>query len=283
MKRGQKLVYLAKHFIKSSNYRAIFFNWLSHQLRGGKNPELTIEAPGGATFVLSAWQNWTEYEFWKAHKILEEHSRVITAALAKSGNVCLDVGANIGLYSLFIAACGAKKVYSFEPAKGNFDRFLKNIARNLALSKKIVPIQKAISDTNQQLSVYFNEVCPGLTKVGVENNSSESCSAISLDEFCLNESLHHVDLLKIDVEGFEMHVMAGCKDLLKAHRIEVIFFESYDNALNEYGASRTEQWKFLDSYGYHIFSLKGTRLDLESFCQSDGPDFVSTYHDTYVV
>jgi len=277
----RKLVFVAKHFVRSPEYRITFLNWIVHQLKGAEGPELSIQAPGGRSFTMAVWKNWAEYEFWKKHKIPASDGQVIHAALAKPGRICLDVGANIGLYSLYFAACGAERVYSFEPAKDNFERLLKNIENNPALADRIAPFRKAVSDTHQYLSVYFNAASPGHTKVGIENSGPESCEAVSLDRFCQEESIFRVDLLKMDVEGFEMHVLAGCKELLSHRRIEIIFFESYDNALSHYGYGRMDQWSFLDSCSYHIFSLDGVRLDAQSFCRSDDADFVATYHEVY--
>lgn len=277
----QKLAFVAKHFVGSSEYRTSFFNWLVHQLKRSEAPELTIKAPDNSTFILSVWKNWTEYEFWKKHKVPATDEKIIQAALSKPDSVCLDVGANIGVYSLYIAACGAARVYSFEPAKENFQRLLKNVEKNPILSRRITPVQKAVSDTHQQLSVYFNAASPGHTKVGIDDSGAESCEAISMDQFCRDESLLSVALLKVDVEGFEMHVLLGCKELLKARRIEIILFESYDIALNRFGSSRLEQWNYLNSFSYHIFTLTGIRLDLQTFCASEDPDFVATYYDVF--
>jgi len=281
MNMFQKLAFVAKRFVSSPEYRITFFSWAIHRLSGAHGPVLTIEAPDGSTYTLAEWKNWSEYDFWKKYKMPVTDGKIIQAALAKPGSVCLDVGANIGLYSLYIAACGTEKVYAFEPAKDNFERLLKNLVKNHSLAGRIFPLQKAVSDTHQQLSVYFNATCPGETKVGVETNGAESCEAVSLDDFCRNESILKVDLLKIDVEGFEMHVLAGCKELLAARRIEIIFFESFDNALRQYGSSRLDQWNYLHACSYHIFSLSGTRLNSQSFCQSDASDYVATYHDIF--
>lgn len=277
----QKLAFVAKHFVGSPEYRTIFFNWVVHHLKRAEAPQLTITAPDGSTYILSEWKNWTEYEFWKKHKVPAIDGKIIQAALAKPDSVCLDVGANIGIYSLYFAACGANKVYSFEPAKENFQRLLKNIEKNPRLSRRITPVQKAVSDTHQQLSVYFNAASPGHTKVGTEDSGIESCQAISMEQFCSAESILKVALLKVDVEGFEMHVLLGCKELLIARRIEIIFFESYDNALSHFGSSRLEQWNYLNSCSYHIFTLSGIRLDAQGFCASESPDFVATYYDVF--
>lgn len=107
----------------------------------------------------------------------------------------IDIGANIGVFSLYCAIHGAKKVYSFEPSEESFEFLNKNIVEN-GFEKIIVPFKLAVHD--KKTFVNFPSQSNPSNKISDDGQKVETTT---LDSIC--EDIDTVDLLKIDCEGSE--------------------------------------------------------------------------------
>lgn len=155
--------------------------------------------------------------------------------LRKGMTVC-DVGANIGeltlLFSRFVQPGG--KVFSFEAAAATFEK-LSGIVR-LSGRKNIDVRHLAMTDRNglAELYVYPDEYAGWntladrpLQSYGIEVVPArrEQVRCCTLDTFCDENNITHVDLLKIDVEGAEYQVLLGARQLLERKRVACCVFE----------------------------------------------------------
>ena len=162
------------------------------------------------------------------------------------GDVIIDVGANIGNHSLFIAKfCNPEQIYSFEPFQYSFNLLKKNIEIN-HFENKITPIPYAVgSKPTKGAMLIRDENNIGMTQF-IETNDGD-IEAITLDEY-FGDNLQRLDLIKIDVEGMDLEVLKGAKNLLNKYHpkiyIECLDKSSYMNVSN-----------FLSQFGYY---LKGT-------------------------
>ena len=91
------------------------------------------------------------------NKIYEPFETDFVQKEIKRGDVVLDIGANIGYYTLILAKCVGKegKVFAFEPEPNNFSLLKKNIQINGY--KNVVLVQKAVSNKNEKLMMYLNK------------------------------------------------------------------------------------------------------------------------------
>src|SRR3954468_16629026 len=80
-----------------------------------------------------------------------------------------------------------------------------------------------------------------------------------LDPEATRLGLDHIDLLKIDAEGYDLHVLRGAQRLLKEQRIDVIQFE-YGEAWPYAGSTLSAAYQLLEGAGYQVFALKGEQL-----------------------
>jgi FkbM family methyltransferase len=167
--------------------------------------------------------------------------------LFKPGQVFVDVGANVGGYSVRAAAKGMK-VYSFEPNPDNLGLLKKNAEINH------VPLDAlpfALGPNNGQARLILNG---GLSKISKDEGITVEMR--TLDSFALPA----VDVVKIDVESFELEVLQGAKETLRAHH-PAMMVEMHDWAgakkeaalfalLNELGYD----FQYLDKYsqGRHM-------------------------------
>jgi FkbM family methyltransferase len=171
--------------------------------------------------------------------------------------VCVDIGANIGLFSYHMATLAPRgQVHCFEPRSD----LIETLKRNLANFSNIVPRRLAVSDFNgptrvtvdptHGLSTTVKELAgAGLRKQAVE--------AVRLDDYCAN--FDRVDFIKIDVEGNEMRVIDGSRNTLRKHR-PVVMCESVMRDLRPQGRSVYELFSMMSAVGYNTFFLYSGRL-----------------------
>lgn len=144
----------------------------------------------------------------------------------------IDVGANVGTMSLYIASRGAAKIYSFEPGPLQSD-----LRRNISLNKledRIIPVPMGLSDTEESMFWAEDQNNPGnahllkefdeLNMSKIQTNFGDSSllkkvDVTTLDKyFSGNQSLSRLDLIKIDVEGLELRVLNGGKNIIQNYR-----------------------------------------------------------------
>lgn len=136
----------------------------------------------------------------------------------------VDVGANLGIVSLYFSDY-ARQVYAVEPAAVHYDNLLKNIEGNG--KKNIIPVKKAISHKNGTEKFYHNAntTMYSLNPAVNNLNESEEVETITLDSFFAQEKIEHVDLMKLDTEGFEAEIVGSEGFSKVADKIDVIVGE----------------------------------------------------------
>ncbi len=151
----------------------------------------------------------------------EPHLMQFLAQSVRPTDVCLDVGANIGVMSLCLARlCPDGRVYAFEPGRASRAYLEANIAAN-ALTN-VVPVPVGAYDTNTSLGLEVEAGHPGGAFVSAANAATERIDVVRLDDWVTTQELARVDVLKLDVEGAEIRALAGARRTLARHRPLVI-------------------------------------------------------------
>ena len=175
----------------------------------------------------------------------EEETTTLLTEILKEGMTVLDIGANIGYYSLLASRLvGDKgKVFAFEPFPQSFLLLQKNIEANGF--KNIIPVAKAVSNQCGRQKLFLASD-PGQHTLGGKGNSRFiEVDVTTVDEFVREQNIS-VDLVKMDVEGLEKEVLLGMeKTISNSKNIEVLF-ESWDESY------LIECKKVLQSYGLVI-------------------------------
>jgi FkbM family methyltransferase len=150
--------------------------------------------------------------------IWEPYETALLRSCLQPGYRVLDVGANIGYFTLLCAACvgDSGHVYAFEPEPRNFRLLLENIELN-NLQARVTACEGALSSAGGSGRLYLNpdnlgdhqlhEEVPGREQVAVRLERGS-------DWFTGRES--RLDLVKIDVQGHEYEVLLGLQPLLRA-------------------------------------------------------------------
>lgn len=169
----------------------------------------------------------------------------------KEDDVVIDVGANVGVFSVYAATLAPKgKIYAFEPVAVNFNRLKKNIELNALTNVTLEMI--GISDSKKQATIYLERNNTGghsLYKEKYENiktiRGTDLIDLISLRDVFDKYKIERCDFLKIDCEGSEFDVLKGLPDQY-FERIERIALEFHPN-VNE-----VELARYLISKGYKV-------------------------------
>lgn len=146
----------------------------------------------------------------------------------KRGDVCFDIGANVGAISFALAKrVGAHgKVYACEPGGFLFGRLLDNIRLNSGYENIIFPFKVGFSDKKEVR--LWNEDKQNRGNAGflfTGSNQNESIELITLDHFFKNQDLDRLDFIKIDVEGMEYEVIRGAVQTIKKYK-PILWYET---------------------------------------------------------
>jgi FkbM family methyltransferase len=160
----------------------------------------------------------------------------------RSGGLFLDVGANVGAYTIWAAECGAD-VIALEPAADTFGLLLENIALN---GYRVTAIQAAAgADCGTARFTAGRDAGNRLDPEGpVETR------LVTIDSLIDGR---HVAGMKVDVEGFEIDVLRGCIRALSERRIGLIQLEWNTMSQRVLGADRQPVADFLAQNGYQLF------------------------------
>jgi len=183
----------------------------------------------------------------------------------KEGMNVLDIGANIGYFSLLFSKwIGDKgKVYSFEPDPINFDFLLKNIHANRA--GNISCFQKAVSNCNGNVSLFLSEKNKGDHRIfdfyvfeDDNNRKSIDVECVTLDSILPADE--KIDFIKMDIQGAEYLALEGMSDTLDKNPNIQLLTEFWPYAIEESGHSPKEFIEKLRQFGFEIFVFDNNKL-----------------------
>jgi FkbM family methyltransferase len=173
----------------------------------------------------------------------------------KNSKIFVDIGANIGFYSLLSAKTMNDKgvVYSFEPERINYELLTNNIALNNFTS--ILPICKAVSNNTGSVKFYTDKLESGghslfqdAVQFGKKSLFDNTIvDAIKLDDFFGGNQ--KIDLMKIDVQGAEYNVLSGARKVIRNNDAIKIILEFCPYNLIQPGVTPQLCWDALTSLG----------------------------------
>ncbi len=217
------LLYFLKYYKTTKVFKAILFYFYRYIKRAllTSNTEKTIQVNGYNMFVIPNDKGISlELLLFKTHEPL---TTKLTTKELRNGMVCVDIGSNIGYYALLESKIVGKngKIFAIEPSPENFN-YLNN---NLKLQN--------FSNTETHQIAIGNQ--DGTAKLTVGNKSNHSkviteyqtipngLDVISvpikkLDTFVQEQNISKIDFVRMDVEGFELNVIEGMKNVLRKLR-----------------------------------------------------------------
>ena len=166
----------------------------------------------------------------------------------------IDIGANFGYHTLFFSKIATGKVYAFEPQTQNYELLTNNIHHNKI--SNVVLYDKACSDKIEYVKMPListtNMINMGDFTPNVMVSSKHTiANAIPLDHL----DLPKIDLIKIDVQGYEIKVLNGARSLISNYKPTLII-EFEQHQLIKTGSSVYELIQTIRGLGYFIFYLE---------------------------
>ena len=168
----------------------------------------------------SPWHKWSTFRWFHP----------------KEGEVVIDVGANIGTYSLSAAKAGAR-VIAIEPNPATFESLVKHMRYN-SLTRSVTPMRVALGSLPGTGRLFLPESSTGTASLlpdwahvnDIDPRSAATVTIVPMDSIVLISSLPRVDWMLIDVEGYEVEVLKGAIGTLQRTRRMIIEVGSGSNS-----------------------------------------------------
>lgn len=178
---------------------------------------------------------------------------IITDSKEKGRFIAFDIGANVGEYTMeLIKVFGSEtQIHAFEPSRQTFSVLKKNVGdlNNVSL------INKGCSNTNCTMPLYTDTFTSKLSSVydrrldhfSIKTSKNDNANFITVDSYCTDNNLSHIDFMKIDVEGHEFKVLEGAKEMINSRAIDYIQFE--------FGGTDIDSRTFFQDFWYMLSPL----------------------------
>lgn len=205
------------------------------------------------------------------------HEPTITSAIVdelSSEATFYDVGANIGYYTVFASEiCTDGGVHAFELNP----QFLELARKSLAMNGTHATLNNnAVSNTVGEPVSYAGAY--GKTAVDPQTGqSNQQVGSITLDAYCRTHA--YPEVMKIDVEGFEVHVLEGATAVLEQGYPETLFLEVHPSKIEAYDRTLQDAFDILDSYDYSYTLIEDHRdryTDMTDLHADEIPDIDNT-------
>ena len=196
-------------------------------------------------------------------KIHEKKATFLLIESLKSAKCFVDIGAHLGFYTCITSKIMPDGVvYSFEMDNQAYDLLIRNLEVNNC--RNVETFQVAVSDTDDVVYYTKNKrtPSPGLRLSTLNEEESKyiktlSVKSITLDVFFVNKKIKP-DIIKVDVEGAEMKVLSGMKNILNTCDVK-LFFEIHPKKLEIFQSSASEVVSTLLSYGFKVYEIENVR------------------------
>lgn len=229
----------------------------------------------GASVWLAA-RGATAADFWSG-LWLERGELAFTLSVLEPGMTFFDIGANSGLFAVAAAKkMGCGKVYAFEPCEGTYQLLEQNLRLNGA--NNVAAIRMALGDHigeamlqvhapgNEGRNTIGKPLGPDWQLVG-----EERVPVTTLDSFLEANAIPRVDAMRVDVEGAELPVFRGAKNLLEREDAPLILYTGYGPHTKGFGYHPVETMWRLGDCGYSLFVLDCATGDVAP--RRPGPEY----------
>lgn len=169
-----------------------------------------------------------------------------------------DVGANVGQSArMYAQHYPSAHVICFEPVRSTYTELRKNLAGmkniefyQLAMGSVGKPVRITLQSSSLENSL-LNKADPD----AAEDANIETVDVGTLDDFCANHDISHIDFLKLDTEGFDLLVLMGGHTLLDSQRISLIQVEAGISPGNKKHVPIMQLKEYLETKGFLLFGV----------------------------
>lgn len=194
----------------------------------------------------------------RSNKIFEKFEVELVKKEIGKGDIVLDIGANIGYYTLIFSEIVGKDgcVFAFEPDPKNFAILKKNIEINKI--KNVILIQKAVSNTSKLQSLYLCDYNHAQHRIYPSPRCTEKINVecTIIDEYLTGiEFFNKINFVKMDVEGSEYDVIDGMKKTLQSNPNLKMLCEFSPKQIRERGLQPEDILNQIISHNFKIYPI----------------------------
>ncbi len=205
--------------------------------------------------LLNPTEHIQQQLFW--YGCYEKELGDLLKKMLRPNDVFIDIGANIGYFSLFSATISPSiKVISFEPVKDLFQKMKENFSINN--TKNIVAINAAAGEINEQGELFLSAPDNlGMSSFQQPENYSgrkEKVELVAIDDWFRKSGLTKIDLVKLDIEGSELAALKGMRRVLEEQRPALIV-EINPETLSLFGLKPLNIYNYLNQFNFDGFLI----------------------------
>jgi len=224
-------------------------------------------------------------KFWRqiaTHGTHERDLEKFLISVLKPGNIVLDIGAHVGIYTVIAAKLVKDKgyVYSFEPDPHNFESLQRSVFINKF--KNVSTVRLALGDEDRDRVTFYRsddfygslqiiDTVYGEKEKLKQVESYEMCMR-TLDSFLMETGISHVDVVKIDVDGPELMVLLGTRELLGSNTPPMLVVE-VSRYIYDWGYGYEDLHNFLTNFGYQIYGTTRKSLNVRRIYSPEDFEF----------
>jgi len=197
------------------------------------------------------------YRTYKAYA--DRAERRLLQEILLGGAVVVDAGANIGIYSEFLSRCVGPNgvVHSFEPCPDNFMR-LRSATRKMP---NVRPCPAVVGEHSGETMLYLSaRLNVDHRAYATEGNARRAVQVgmVALDDYF--KSRERVDLLKLDIQGYELHALQGAKRIMNENQQIKLLLEFWPYGLKQAGVNWNELIEMLEGFAMDIMFVRDNGL-----------------------
>ena len=195
-------------------------------------------------YIVPRQRSATANYYLKLHEYVE---MLLICHFLDENDLFVDVGSNIGEYALLAAGETKCNSLAIEPVESTFNFLKRNVELN-NLQNKIQMLQVGVSNINgfENFTNNLDSENFVIRDNKVNNHNSSKIKTLTLDEICKDK---FPSCIKIDVEGFEAHVLEGARKTLQQENLKVVIIELRNLSI-KYNFTDEICVKILNKYGF---------------------------------
>jgi FkbM family methyltransferase len=232
-----------------------------------------------------AFRAWRRNKRWAKH----EPETPYLADLLSGAPVCLHVGASDGRHSYVMTQVAPQaRIYAFEPSSFTFE-VLKLCLAWHRINGQVTAVHAAVADTPGDLllvtpkktsgrmgrayAYVASEAPTGQVRPDLEDTGAaiQSTPVVTLDGYCEQHGVDHVDFIRMDIEGAELRALRGAEGIIDRDHPHILI-EIHPVMLEaRFGGSADQVLEIFRSRGYRMFAVNGDRLEERTEVEPDLP------------
>lgn len=260
LKNTPKFIYQSIYFIWINGVKPIYSLPNYFLLKNFKGEILKTVNTSGVSFkIYIKKENGRVDQDIYLNGVFEPYFLSVIKENLEPGNTYVDIGGNIGQHSLFASQVvgGSGNVVAFEPIKKLYEQFKRSIEANGFSNIELY--NAGCGEEEKEVQIYFMEGNMGASSIVANErvNGGETIKILVPDRVLENKD--RIDFIKIDVEGYEYHVLQGLQETILKHHPK--FLIEYTPSYYEKGDA-THSEKIINYFlerGYQIYDLEKNR------------------------